>query len=354
MLRSIATICFLLVFTAFSFCTVESADAQQWARDMFTEFEHDFGVVTKDKQPEFRFSFQNNYQEDIRIRDVFSSCGCTTVSASKRVLKMHETAEVICRFNSHRFDGFKQATITVRFDSPFVGEVQLNVRGTIIRGVNFSPNQIDFGQVAVDQLPERVIQVSREGNPSFRIVDVKSTFPHISVGLNEKYRGNNVVAYELRTRLKDSVPAGFSQGELYIVAEENGRRMQFPINFNAKVVSSLQLSPAVLTLSPVEPGEEVKRKVVVKADQPFALTDVKCVNKSFKVRPATEGERKVHIVDVIYTGQDEPGRHECLLEFETNGGPGLSGSIKAIVDITPEPPRAAATDSTAGTSSIQQ
>ena len=304
---------------------------------MFKEFAHDFENVPKGERPEHRFVIENVYQEPIKIKQVFSSCGCTSVSVTKNVLKTWEKAEVVCLFNSHAFDGFKQATVTVRFDQPYVGEVQLTVRGNIVSAVNVQPKTINFGQVSPTRSPERVTTLQHVGSPTFRVVDVKSTFPHVGVKLREKMRNGNQVVYEMRTRLKETAPTGFTQGELYVVVEENGRRSEVPVKFNAKVGSLIKVSPEVLTMTGVNPGKTVTKKVIVRADEKFMITDVKCQQRSFTVREQNRGSKKTHIVEVSYTGADTPGRSECELSFYTDlSGDEASGKIKAIVEVTAE------------------
>jgi hypothetical protein len=332
----------LLVLVAVSISVNSTCSAQDWARKMFKEYTHDFGDVQKGQVPEYRFKIQNVYQEDIQIGQVTSSCGCTSVSLTKNVLKTWEEGEVVCRFNSPAFDGFKQATITVRFNRPYVGEVQLNVRGNIVRGLNFSPSSIDFGQVTDTSLDAnnsefvRKIQLSHSGSPNFRVVDVKSTFPHIKVALRETSRRGGLVTYEMTTGLKPGVPQGFTQGELYVVYEENRVRREVPLKFSAKVVSKLQL-PEMITLGPIAPGEEVKKRVLLKSDLPFRITDVTCHSQAFKVK-ADKASKKVHFVELIYTAVDEPGRHECELSFFTDLDSSASGKIKAIVEISAPKP----------------
>lgn len=318
------------------------SDAQDWARKMFKEYNHDFGNVPMGEIPEFRFPIENIYKEDIRIRSVSSSCGCTIASATKNVLKMWEKGEIVCRFNSPAVGlGFKEATITVRFDRPFVGECQLTVKGTIVSGVSFTPPAIDFGQVTDMNLPIKTIRVSSKGNPNFRIADVKSTSSHIKVlGIREVGRRGGLVNYELSAQLKPSVPKGYAQGELFVVFEENANRppnmppilRQAPIKFNAKVVSAFQVAPEVMTIGPVKPGEEVKQKVFLTADHPFTVTDVRCHSQAFSVK-ADQKAKKVHIVEVTYTGEDKPGRHECELSFFANSSAVAVGKMKAIVEI---------------------
>jgi len=316
---------------------------------MFSEYTHSFGKVPLGEIPEYRFTIKNIYEEDIRIRSVTSSCGCTIATPSKTLLKKLESGEIICRFNSPAVGaGFKQATVTVRFDQPFVGECQLTVSGDIVTGVSFSPDTIDFGQVTDSELPEKSIRVTASGQPNFRLRDVKSTSSHIKVTeIREVQRTQGVVVYELKTQLKGSVPKGFAQGDLYVVYEENPRirdRSNNPvlreksISFNAKVVSPLQVAPEVLTLGKIEPGKEVTQKVFLTSSRPFKITDVRCHSEAFSVKADTSA-KKVHIVEVSYRGEESPGRHECELSFYTDLDQGSSsGKMKAIVEIVSNKP----------------
>ena len=249
-------------------------------------------------------------------------------------MKTWETAEVICRYNTHLFDGFKQATVTVRFDQPYAGEVQLIVRGNIVRGMNISSKQLEFGEAQAGQFTPRTVQVSKNSS-DFRIVDVISKYDHVKVQLNEKSRYNGYTLYELVTSIKPSAPIGRIQGELEVIGSFGGQKIKTPIRFNAKVIAPLRLSPEILTISPVRPGEQKTRKIVAKANTPFRIVDVTCTTDSFRVR-ADSKKKKVHLIEVVYTGNEPPGRHEWELDFKTDLSENTAGVIKAIIDVVPE------------------
>ena len=265
---------------------------------------------------------------------MYSSCGCTTVSVEKNLLKTWEKTVLNCQFNSPAFDGSKTATVTVRFNRPYVGEVQLNIRGRIVNrtGLNVTPKSIEFGVVSKSK-SSRTVELTSFGNPNFRILDVKSTFSHVKVQLRQKSRQNNRVQYEITTSLKDSVPAGFAEGQLFVVVQEGNQTREVPIDFSAKVLSAgLRLSPEILTLSGVEPGQEVRKKVILKGTDPFRIVDVTCHSKAFRVRAGKES-KKVHVIEVIYTGEPNAGQHECDLSFYTDLTGDDPSKLKAIVEI---------------------
>jgi hypothetical protein len=306
--------------------------AQDWARKMFQEFEHDFGTVVRGSAPEHRFIIENVFKEDIRIESVNSSCGCTSVSLEQRQLKTREKAELIARFNTIGVSGQRQATVTVRFSAPYTGEVQLQVRGNIRTDLQISPSDLNFGTVNPASSPRQTVEVRKFGNANWRIVDVRSTFPHIGVSLSETQRDQSRVNYLLSAAIKSTAPAGPLQGELVVVATDGSEEVKLPIQFSGKVVALLQLSPPVLDLANVKPGELVTKKVILKADQPFRVIDVTCENAAFTVQADGES-RNMHFVEVSYKGIAESGKQQAELHFETDLADQPSAVLPAIVNV---------------------
>lgn len=311
---------------------------QEWARKMFSEFNHDFGTVAKNEKAEHVFEIKNLYEEDLTIADVKTSCSCTDLELDKRVLKSGEVARLTAKYNTRSFVGAKQATITVKFAPPFIGEVLLTVRGNIRSDVMFQPGEIDFGSVTQDSLlsgkHSRQVQLTKFNNASWQVVDVKSTFPHIGVSLDgNPVRLANQVQYNMNVRLKESAPPGFIQGQLIVVANDFGRMTEIPIKFTAKVASALQISPEVITIN-TPPGGKARKKAVVKASSEFRIKEVACSCSAFTFQVDTSRNSKVHFVDVSYAADQPPGRYEYDLTLVTDLNGETSGAIKAVVEVS--------------------
>ena len=105
---------------------------QNWTTKMFETTSHDFGTVARGERAEFQFVLENLYVEDVHISAVRASCSCTTPEIKVATLKTHEKGAIVAKFNTAAFLGAKGATLTVTFDKPFVAEVQLQVRGTVV------------------------------------------------------------------------------------------------------------------------------------------------------------------------------------------------------------------------------
>ncbi|MCH2183304.1 MAG: DUF1573 domain-containing protein [Mariniblastus sp.] len=306
---------------------------QEWARKMFTEFNHDFGNVAKGSFVEYKFPIKNIYEEDIRIESAVSSCGCAQVSLSTNRLKTWETGYVVAKFNTQAFSGFRQATITVRFARPFLGEVQLNVRGNIRSDVTFQPGSINFGPLPLtSEDKSKSIRISKFGNPNWRIVDVKSTYQHIKVRLSPPTQVGTSVDYEMTVRLTDTVPVGFVNGELYIVAEERGRRFEIPISFSGNILAPLRISPEVLVFN-ATPGQEETRKLVITGNQPFAITAITSSDATIQIAP-TDQTKKVHIVEARLKAPQVSGEYKGEITIETDLPGGAVQKMETTIQVS--------------------
>ena len=188
-----------------------AANAQSWARKMFADkdLSHNFGVVARGSKTEYEFEFQNIFEEDIHVRGVRSSCGCTEPHITKQTLKTWEKSTVRAVFNTKSFVGSRSATLTVMIDRPYRAEVKLSVRGYIRTDVQFTPGSVSFGDIEYGQTAERSVRISYKGRSSWDIVDVRSANPNFEVELNDRQGNYGQVSYTMTVRLKDDAPVGY-------------------------------------------------------------------------------------------------------------------------------------------------
>ena len=90
-----------------------TAHAAAWVDKMITDREHDFGPVARGADTVYRFPVKNIYKQDIELVNVRTSCGCTSPTLEKRVLKTGETGFVVATFNTRTFTGLHGATLTL-------------------------------------------------------------------------------------------------------------------------------------------------------------------------------------------------------------------------------------------------
>ena len=309
MLRSLIAISIGLLLAS-------SACAQEWALKMFNATTHDFGTVAKGSKAEFRFTLKNLYEEDLRILNVQSSCGCTTLRVSKRDLKTFETAEIIADFNTRDFQGHKTATITVMVECVSRADVQLHISGFIRTDVVTQPGSVDFGSVDQGTTAVQRLQVAYAGRDDWKILDAKTADPWYEVEMKEIARGNGRVAYDLLVRLTKDAPTGYVKDQLILVTNDAQAR-EIPVDMQGRVMSDITISPTKLFIGVVRPGQKVTKNLVVRGKEPFRIIDVTCADKSFQIEPSKEA-RSVHLIPVIFTAGEEAGRVTQKISIRTD------------------------------------
>lgn len=294
-----ATICLL------SISGTKVGFAQQWADKMFDVKSHDFRTVGRGAKAEFHFQFKNLYKEDIHIAAVRTSCGCTTPSVTKDTVKSLETAAVVAKFNTDSFIGSKSATVTVVIDKPTYAEVRLQVKGFIRTDVSFEPAEVQFGELKSGETSAEEVTITKTGDRNWRITDVRSLCSDLSVRLGKPELVGNGVRYKMTVTTKPTLQEGDIRERLTLMCNDRA----FPtteMSVVGRVRPTLSMAPAALNLGSVEAGSDYEKKLVVRGDVPFAISEVKSSDKRFEF-DVDEGEKKIHFVKLRFSAGPTPG-----------------------------------------------
>jgi hypothetical protein len=317
-----------------------AVQAEEWATKMFSVTNHNFGTVARGSKTEFRFAFRNIYKEDLHVVGVRTSCGCTSPEVTKRDLKTHDVGEVVAKFNTRTFLGQHGATLTVTFDKPFFAEVQLRVAGNIRGDVTFDPPFVDLGNVDLGKSVERSVKVTHVGSGPWEIKDVRSANPNFEVQLSKPTHTPSQSLYDLTLRLRPDTPAGYVKGQLILVTNDP-RAAQIPMDVEGRVVAEVTVSPQLLALGAVQPGDSVTKNVVVRANRPFCVTGVSCSDGCLTC-PTKETPATVHILPVTFQAGKAAGKIERQLKITTDLGEGAVPSVTVQATVEPASPEPAA------------
>jgi hypothetical protein len=302
-----------------------------WAEKMFEERSHDFRAVGRGTKSEHLFEFKNLYEEEIHVAAVRSSCGCTTPTVTKDTLKTHETSAIVAKFNTSTFVGKKAATITVVFDRPYYAEVQLKVSGFIRTDITFDPPEVAFGEIASGDETTQEIEITHTGNSNWKITDVRSHCDHLKVQLGPPQRSPGMVRYRMRVNVLDSMPEGDVRERLTIVSNDRS----FPtteMSINGRVRPTLSVSPSAVSFGTANPGSTVEKRLLVRGESPFSITDIVCADPRFEFdTPA--GEKKLHFVKLRFNAGDEEDRvgQKIRIETDLKGGKSVTCVVTGTV-----------------------
>ncbi|WP_390895592.1 DUF1573 domain-containing protein [Stieleria tagensis] len=298
---------------------------------MFATTEHDFRAVGRGAKCEYHFEFTNLYEEQVHVAAVRSSCGCTTPTVSKDTLKTHEKSSIVATFNTSTFIGQKSATITVVIDQPYYAEVQLKVSGFIRTDITFDPPEVAFGEIAPGTGTEQDIVITHTGNSQWQITDVRSHCDDLQVQLSPPKQTPGMVRYRMRVKVLGSMPEGDIRERLTLISNDRN----FPtteMSINGRVRPSLTVAPAAVSFGTAKPGATIEKRLVVRGDEPFTISDVVCADNRFEF-DTPSGSKKLHFVKLKFNAGDTPGRigQEIRIDTDLKGGKSVTCVVTGSV-----------------------
>jgi hypothetical protein len=301
---------------------------------MFSKLDHDFGTVARGADTVYKFEITNIYKQDMHITGVRSSCGCTSPTVENPIIKTHDKAYIVARFNTRTHVGQKGATLTVSFAAPYAAEVQLHVHGNIRSDVVFNPGQIEFGEVNEGEPKQQKVTVQYAGRPDWEIVDVTNDNDNFEVELLEAERSGGRVAYNLVVRLKENLPAGYVKDQLTVVTNDSRpENRRIPLFVSGHVRPEFSVTPSQLVLGEIAPGAEVTKKIIVRGKEAFKILDVDCGEDCFEFANDSDEAKKLHVVTVKFRAGEQPGRIQTPIKIVTdreNRGASLMASATVV------------------------
>jgi hypothetical protein len=337
-------VCFTFIVVAFSAQVAAcQEDEPVWKQLVIPTEERsfDFKTLAKGTVAEHRFVIRNPLQEPLRIKNITSSCTCTTIDfdvedEEQSVLKTYEETCIPIRFRGDMFEGQRNSTITVVFDQSEYGDIQLHVRGTIRSDLKISTNVVDFGNVEMGAKPSRPLTVTYRGaNTQWRIVDIQCENEFIRTEMTSDLSRIGEKTFRILVSLDESVPNGSINAHLILMSNESGTRREIPILVRATVGTVIGVRPPALSLGVLLSGEvSPQKEVILRGTKPFRITKIECDNPAIdiplEINPDAP-EKKLYAIPVIYRNPKEG-----------DGSP-REGVMRSIVRVTTDIPDLEAT-----------
>ncbi len=107
---------------------------EQLAKAPKIKFENtnfDFGSAKQGDKVECSFIFKNEGENDLFIRKVKASCGCTATNPEKTILKKGEESKINATFNTSGKEGKQYKSVTVICNDPVSSTVTLSIQGNV-------------------------------------------------------------------------------------------------------------------------------------------------------------------------------------------------------------------------------
>ena len=106
----------------------EKANAPKVA---FEKTTHNFGTAKQNSQVTHAFHFKNTGKSDLIIRDIKSSCGCTTVKPDKNVISPGGSSSIKAIFHTGNREGHQDKIIYFISNDPENNNLKLHIKGEV-------------------------------------------------------------------------------------------------------------------------------------------------------------------------------------------------------------------------------
>lgn len=324
---------FLVAWAAWALPT---AGAQDWVASVLPERSYDFGTVARGSKVLHSFKLLNPTGKELHIADWRTKCGCTEVRVGARDIPPGTQTVIEAVVDTTKFQGYKASGLTLVFDRPSHVEVDLNLTCFIQGEAVLSPGQADFGIVRRKSKPSLTLTLHYGGaRPDFAIEKMGTRTGDVTAESREVGRSADGSAQFLLTvHLNPTAGPGVFRDQITIRTNDPVIPT-IPVSVSANVQSAVTVSPSVLNLGRVRPGEVVKKTVLVRSSQPFKLTELKPSDGDLSATADQDVARPLHTVNLIFKAPGRSGPYHAVCEIATDLKDEPSARLSTFATITP-------------------
>jgi hypothetical protein len=289
------------------YASVASAQEPTWAEKMFDQKNIDFGVVARGSDAVARVKITNLYKQPIHIADVKTTCGCSAGKPSKTSLESLEEGYIEVTMDTRKFTRRKDSNVIITIDQPLYAEVRIPITAYIRTDVVFDPGSVAFGAVELGKESTRKIKLQYAGRDDWQVKEVRSRSESVSAKAVEVTRSPGRVDYDIVVTLAANAPVGPIREQLVVITDDQNSP-QVPLLVEATVEADVMVTPSIVSLGVMKPGEAKQFNVVVKGKQPFQIDKIECDSEAgiFKVR-LPQSAALVHVLPMTITAPEKSG-----------------------------------------------
>jgi hypothetical protein len=172
---------FVLLFFLLSFVWL---NAQQKLQPVGSDA-HNFGTITKGSIVKHTFQLKNVSKRTITIERVQSSCGCTAVLISNKVLKPNQIAKITAEFNTEGFTGYQEKYIYVYEKDNPNPIYTLKLQANIFVELEVVPMYMVFDNAIVGVDKQSFVQIINRSNKKVKILKVENPYDNLQLKIDK-------------------------------------------------------------------------------------------------------------------------------------------------------------------------
>ncbi|MEZ4741192.1 MAG: DUF1573 domain-containing protein [Bdellovibrionota bacterium] len=271
----------------------------------FSESHKSFGEVYRGQILEHSFSFSNAGNGQLRIKGVYSQCGCTIIQFEKEKSYLPGESGVIkVLFNTENFAGQLIKAITIFTSEAKNSSKSLKLSAKIREEFELSPPMIDFGEVLSDE----------GGNRKTKFKSVKPG--ELGIDSFEYDKDKFIIDFSkegsywaIEVRLRPGQQSGFLKENIYLLNNSKYLpRLKIPVRAN--VVGNLKELPNYIEFGSIGKNKSIKRSIKLSSNKGIQISDfnwsvyvngvlVNNGNDFVKVELSNKGKASKHEINLI-------------------------------------------------------
>lgn len=262
------------------------------------------GAIKIEKTPvEFKdiISIENVTNQPIKIKNINTSCGCTTADLKNKILSPDQSIYLDLKIGPSTI-GAKQVTIWVEVDNPKSPIIEIPVRFELLESVKVHPNYLELAFNDNKTFIDSHFHLTGNDIRNFDKINISMPSEKKVVGqivsrkVIENKKGRPGVDLEVRWKVEDYIKAG--PRNIHFAWKDGWKS----ISANVSCVTNYKIQPSEIFISSLKIGEKSNRSLQISRvdKQPFMVKDFSFDIPFLEIIPLDKGYASVHNFQVSF------------------------------------------------------
>lgn len=305
----------LIAVFGMAFGTALAQDSE--ANLQFEEEMFDFGDIDKGEKVTHVFKFKNEGEGPLEIKNVSTSCGCTSAKPEKTVYQPGEAGEIPVTFDSERFSGPITKRVTVTTNEKDNPRRVVTIKGNVITEITSKPVSVFFPQAKINENTQQEILVSTSKLDKLEISNLQVQ-PEYLTGKVEQVDDKS--AKIILTAHGDKFPAARSRLTGSVSYDTNSETQgTIRTTVTISVMQPVRVSPASVYFFASKMGKEREMQITLTSTEgkAFEIQEMTSDIEHIKIENKS-GDNKSKTLLVTLTDKMPEGKFRGAITIKTN------------------------------------
>ena len=171
----------------------------------------DFGNIKEGPPVKKKITLTNKGSETVTIANTVTSCACTSVDLSKTVIEPGESSELLITYNTYKYPGKFDKTITIFTGPEGKEETVIHILGYVdpipMGVIGMTPRKTDVGELKANEKNRVQIVIENEGDAPLTVSRIYSSKYKVEYFSAEESNGIKIEAGRKYTMDLDVTPS---------------------------------------------------------------------------------------------------------------------------------------------------